>query len=292
LPNAQLKLRKASPERLRTLGLDEVWLQEQIAHDPSLLNLGDEMAIIRKEKPQPSGGRIDFVMADRNGETWYEIELMLGETDPSHIIRTIEYWDVERQRYPTLEHRAVIVAEVITARFFNVIRLLNRAAPIIAIQLSAFRFGDEVVLHFTRVLDIYEPGGDPEDVENAEPVDRAYWEKKANHESLAVVDSIKAMVPSTNGDAKLTYNKHHIALGTSGYNFIWFHPRKSTHCNMHIKVGAEKRPDIIKGFEELGIEAENQRSNSIRLNLSNKDIQQHGKHIAGVVRTAEEWSHR
>jgi len=292
VPNAQLKLRKASPERLRSLGLDEVWLQEQIAHDPSLLNLGDEMAIIRKEKPQPSGGRVDFVMADRDGETWYEIELMLGETDPSHIIRTIEYWDVERQRYPTLEHRAVIVAEVITARFFNVIRLLNRAAPIIAIQLSAFRFGDEVVLHFTKVLDINESAADPEDAENAEPADRAFWERKANHESLAVVDFIKALVPSTDGEPKLTYNRHHIALGTSGYNFGWFHPRKSPHCNMHIKVGAEKRQDIIKGLEGAGIEAENQRSNSIRLNLTSKDIQDHRDQIAAMIRIAEEWSHR
>ncbi len=114
---AQLKLKRALPERLRALGLDEVWLQGEIARDPSLLGLG-EVELLRKEKAQPSGGRIDFVMAEPGRETRYEIEVMLGETDPSHIIRTIEYWDMERQRYPTLEHRAVIVAEEITARFF------------------------------------------------------------------------------------------------------------------------------------------------------------------------------
>ena len=70
---------------------------------------------------------------------------------------------MERQRYPTLEHRAVILAETITSRFFNVIRLLNRAVPIIAIQLSAFRFDDEVVLHFTRVLDTYQFGAEAEE---------------------------------------------------------------------------------------------------------------------------------
>lgn len=214
----QIKLRKALPERLRSLGLDELWLQEQIARDPSLLNLG-ELEVIKKEKAQPTGGRIDFVMADPDGETRYEIEVMLGETDASHIIRTIEYWDMERQRYPTIEHRAVIVAEEITARFFNVIRLLNRAVPIIAIQLSAFRIGDEVVLQFMRVLDTYEFGGEPEDEESAEPVDRGYWEKKASHESLAVIDSIKGLTSTTDGEPRVTYNKHHIALGTSGYNF-------------------------------------------------------------------------
>jgi|GraSoiStandDraft_24_1057298.scaffolds.fasta_scaffold1250722_1 hypothetical protein len=36
-----LRLRKALPERLRSLGLDELWLQNQIAADTSLLGLGE-----------------------------------------------------------------------------------------------------------------------------------------------------------------------------------------------------------------------------------------------------------
>ncbi len=44
-------------------------------------------------------------------DTFYEEEVMLGALDESHIIRTIEYWRVERQRRPGSEHRAVIVAE-------------------------------------------------------------------------------------------------------------------------------------------------------------------------------------
>ena len=47
------------------------------------------------------------------------------------LIRTIEYWDIERQRRPQSDHRAVIVAENITSRFFNVLRLLNRSVPVI-----------------------------------------------------------------------------------------------------------------------------------------------------------------
>jgi hypothetical protein len=177
----QLKLRKALPERLRSLGLDEAWLQLQIANDTSLLGLG-ELEVIKKEKIQPAGGRIDFVLGDPDGETRYEVEVMLGSVDESHIIRTIEYWNIERQRYPMFEHQAVIVAEVITARFFNVIRLLNRAVPIIAIQLSAFRFADEVVPLFTRVLDIHEFSTEPEEVDT-EQVDLAYWQKKTKPES-------------------------------------------------------------------------------------------------------------
>jgi len=290
--NGQLKLRKAMPERLRSLGLDERWLQQQILGDTSLLGLG-EMDVVKREKIQPTGGRIDFVMSDSDGGTRYVIELMLGTLDESHIIRTIHYWDIERQRYPTIEHRAVIVAEEIVSRFFNVIRLLNRAIPMIAIQLSAFRFNDEVVLQFTRVLDTYEFSAEPEEDSTADLVDRSYWEKKAKSESLAVVDAVKGLTPKSNGEIRITYNKHHIALGTTGYNFCWFHPRRvASHCHMHIKVGLDTRQEIINRLEEAGIEAENEGNNSIRLHLSLKDITDHREIIDNVIKTAEEWSHR
>jgi hypothetical protein len=122
------EVKKATPVRLRAVNLDERWLQNRIEEDPSILGLGD-IQLMKREKPQPTGGRIDFVMYDPEQELRFEVEIMLGVLDESHIIRTVEYWDIERQRYPAYDHRAVIVAEEITARFFNVIRLLNRAVP-------------------------------------------------------------------------------------------------------------------------------------------------------------------
>ncbi len=62
-----------------------------------LLGLGD-LQVIKRERIQASGGRIDFLMGDFESDIRYEIEVMLGPVDESHIIRTIEYWDVERQR--------------------------------------------------------------------------------------------------------------------------------------------------------------------------------------------------
>ena len=75
-----------------------------------------------------------MLLSDPETQTRYEVEIQLGATDETHIIRTIEYWDIERQRYPQYDHVGVIVAEEITARFFNVISLFNRAIPLIAIQ--------------------------------------------------------------------------------------------------------------------------------------------------------------
>src|SRR5207244_4364434 len=112
--------------------------------------------------------------------------------------------------FPLLEHRAVIVAEEITARFFNVIRLLNRAVPIIAIQLSAFVLDETIVLHFTRVLDTYEFGGEAEEEEPGEQADRSYWDRRANPESLAVVDAVVGLLPVAPSERRLTYNKVNI----------------------------------------------------------------------------------
>ena len=172
-----LELKKITPVELRSVGLSEKWLQDRIEEDPSILGLG-ELEIIGKEHRQASGGRIDFLMYDDDGDLFYEIEVMLGTLDESHIIRTIEYWDIERQRRPTSEHRAVIVAENITSRFFNVLRLLNRSVPMIAVQLGVFKLDDNsIVLHPVTVLNVVDEAAEPYVSDQAEQADRLRWSR-------------------------------------------------------------------------------------------------------------------
>ena len=101
--------------------LNEKWVQEIIGEDPSILGFGD-LILKDKERIQPRAGRLDLLLQDSDSTHRYEVEVQLGKTDESHIIRTIEYWDIERKRYPQYEHCAVLVAEDITSRFLNVIR--------------------------------------------------------------------------------------------------------------------------------------------------------------------------
>ena len=75
---------------------------------------------------------------------------MLGPTDQSHIIRAIEYWDIERRRYPAYDHVAVLVAEDITARFLNVLSLFAGTVPLVAIQLNALQIGEMITLTSSR----------------------------------------------------------------------------------------------------------------------------------------------
>ena len=110
---------------IRNAGYNEFWLRDFIYDNPSCLGLGDIEAI-SKEKIQSSGGRLDILLKDPEDDSMYEAEIMLGETDESHIIRTIEYWDNEKRRWPQRKHSAVLIAETITRRFFNVIQLLSQ----------------------------------------------------------------------------------------------------------------------------------------------------------------------
>lgn len=231
---------------------DEKWLQNRIAEDPGLLGLG-EVIIITRERKQPTGGRIDFLLSDPETETMYEVEVQLGKTDESHIIRAIEYWDIEKRRFPNKEHKAVIIAENITNRFFNVISLMNRSIPIIAIQLNAVKIEDNISLNFTKVLDIYEEPEDQEDL-GGEIVDRHYWENISNPKSLALVDKLIGVTKKDYENLKITYNKYHIAIGTDRRNFAWFHPRKKEgYCYFDIRVGDSNTNKIKDLFEEVGI---------------------------------------
>src|SRR5688572_15583345 len=155
----------------------EKWVQDQVVADPSILGLGD-LELKDKERRQAGAGRLDLLLQDPETLKRYEVEIQLGPTDESHIIRTLEYWDIERKRYPQYEHAAVIVAEEITARFLNVIQLFNGAIPLIALKMTAYRVGDQHALTFVKVLDELTYGFVDEDEPTAEPTDRGFWESR------------------------------------------------------------------------------------------------------------------
>ena len=266
---------------LRDASKDEKWLQDLICQDPAVLGLGD-VTVIQRERTQPTGGRIDLVLSDPEEDIRYEVEIMLGAIDASHIIRTIEYWDIERRRYPRHTHRAVIVAEEITNRFFNVIGLLNKAIPIIAIQLNAAMVESKLILNFNKVLDLVE-----EEEEAGEQVDRKYWESKANEKSLAIMDKIIVLIPKEAGEVRVKYNRGHIALGTSGTNFCWFHPRKSAHIHLHIEVGAESRDEIKKKLEEQGVQCRLHRADDLTVVLTMQEFEQNKELVKESISMAE-----
>lgn len=242
---------------------NEKWLQERIQDDPSILGLGD-LDFKYTEKIQVSGGRLDAILYDSENNKRYEVEIQLGATDEKHIIRTIEYWDIERKRNPQYDHCAVIIAEGITSRFLNVISLFNGAIPIIAMQVKAVKISGHVSLFFTKILDenVYELN--EEDI-IIEPRDRPYWENKASFSSLKLVDTIMNTLGEVLQGYGLKYNKHYVGIvknDSIANNFIFFRPKKE-YVVVHIKV--PKTEEIDQKIQEFDVLPYNGREYRIRL---------------------------
>jgi hypothetical protein len=229
-----------------------------------------------KERSQPHGGRLDLLFQDAESSTRYEVEIMLGSTDESHIIRTIEYWDVERKRYPQYDHYAVIVAEDITSRFLNVVGLFNGFIPLIALQMSALKFGDQISLVFTKVIDAMSLGMPDEDEETQAVTDRAYWETRATKDTVALADDMLDLIKTFAPRLELKYNKFYIGLAKDGQpnNFAVFRPKKNSfRTEIHLKSS----PDIDQQLEDAGIDAMDyeKRWGAYRLRLTKNDIKKH-----------------
>ena len=268
--------------------LNEKWIQNLIENDSSILGLGD-LERRDKERRQPSGGRLDLLLQDTEAERRYEVEIQLGATDESHIIRTIEYWDIEKKRYPQYDHCAVIIAEDITSRFLNVISLFNGAIPLIAIQMKAIKVGDNMTVVFTKVLDELERGLVDEDEEaDAAPADRTYWEDRAKKETVVLADQILNILREFDQSLNLKYNKFYIGLEKSGrpYNFVEFKPQKRY---LVFRPKLPRTDELDEKIDAAGFDLQPYHRGRYRLQLTKDDLHSNAEILKELAFLAYEY---
>lgn len=281
-----MEFRKSRPVSLKAHATyNEKWLQSLIAGDPSVLGLGD-LIVKDVERRQPRAGRLDLLLSDPETLTRYEVEIQLGATDEAHIIRTIEYWDIEKTRYPRYEHVAVLVAEDITSRFLNVISLFNKAIPLIAIQLRALDVGGVLTINATTVLDLARPSTEDED-DAGQATDRGYWVSRGSEASVAVADRVLGLVNEITPGMVLKYNKHYIGLARDGIvdNFVEFRPRRE-HAIVQFRIPRSDEVSALindSGADDL---AYDKRWGYYRLRMTTKDIDVHRKLLLDLIRRA------
>ncbi|MBF9060747.1 hypothetical protein HKCCSP123_16320 [Rhodobacterales bacterium HKCCSP123] len=267
----------------------EKWVQSLIADDPSILGLGD-LVLRDQERIQPRAGRLDLLLQDTDTKRRYEVELQLGATDEAHIIRTIEYWDIERKRYPQYDHCAVLVAEDITSRFLNVISLFNGTVPLIAIQMRAMQVGEHITLVFSKVLDELARGlvDEDEDAEAA-PTDRAFWESKAAKDTVVLADRLLEVAREFEPSLELKYNKFYIGLSKDGqpFNFVTFRPKKN-NINLEIKIPESEEVDAQIENADLDTLEYSKRWGIYRLRLTKEDLLEKKDVLRELMRAAYE----
>ena len=278
------------PKRLRLKNhpqFNEKWVQSHIAADPSILDLGD-LVLKDEERSQPRAGRLDILLQDRDTQRRYEVELQLGATDEAHIIRTIEYWDIDRKRYPQYEHCAVLVAEDITSRFLNVISLFNGTIPLIAIQMQALQVEENLTLVFTKILDELSRGLVDDD-EAPEPTDRTYWERNATKSTVNLADQILGILREIDPTLNLKYNKFYIGLEKDGqpYNFVRFRPKKRF---IYFDLKLPHSADVDAMIDDAGLDSMeySNRSGRYRIRLTENDIKAKSEVLSALSNDAHD----
>ncbi len=264
---------------------NEKWVQEIIAENPSILGLGD-LILKDKERIQPGAGRLDLLLQDAESSRRYEVEIQLGKTDETHIIRTIEYWDIEKKRYPQYDHCAVIIAEDITSRFLNIISLFNGSIPLIAIQMAAYKFEDKISLLFTKVMDELQLGFEEEDEEQA-VTDRNYWESKGTKNTVSIADDLLALIKQFDNKFELKFNKFYIGLAVEGRpnNYAIFYARKNY---LTIAIKLDPSEEIKTKLDESGLDAMeyDKRWGRFKINVKKEDVKKNADLLKWLLQTA------
>jgi len=279
------------PEKIKLKdhpSLNESWLQDVIANNPEIIGLGD-LVLKDKERKQPRAGRLDILLQDPELNKRYEVEIQLGKTDESHLIRTIEYWDIERKRYPQYEHCAVIIAEEITSRFLNVISLFNGNIPLIAIQLTAYKNNDDYFLTFNTVLDEISLGLVDDDEDIREITDRNYWEtQRGTPKTIKIVDEVLSIIKEILPGYELKYNKFYIGLAQNGIadNFIIFRAKKSF---MRMEIRLDQSDELESEIESRNIDLMDydKRNHRYRIKLTMNDLKKHRDYIGDLIRKSK-----
>jgi hypothetical protein len=202
------------PAQLRDLGYDEIWLQNWLAADPARLGLG-EVQIVAQELSAPRGGSLDILA--RDGDTYYSVEVQLGEVDASHSFRVFDYWARNRMRFKDKTHVAVLMVESATGRYRSALDALAEYLPLVVIELRTWRGEAEVILVPETVvinenLDVAGPAGTVAGAERSE----ADWQATISGEAWAFYKAFVAWTESSLGEVRVDYSpKSYIGIAAA-----------------------------------------------------------------------------
>jgi hypothetical protein len=256
-------------------GFDEAWLEKLISEHPEILGL-EGTKVVSAQILQKSGGKLDLLLRDDENEKLYTVELMLGQLDASHIVRTLDYFLREQARPGTEDwtHVAVLVAEdILSSRFLSVVKYLSEKMPLVVIELSALRVGEDFTLKSTRIFD----GTDEREgeIEQQEKITREDWIKKSSTASIELVEKFSPILEQLTNGLRLTYKKHAIgiAIGNRAENFVKFYPKRDfVRVGVRISNAADWRRRMgDAGFNVAGV----QETDRVRFRVSPEQFEAH-----------------
>lgn len=272
------------PASLRSLGYDERWLQDWLAADPSRLGLGS-VRIVDQEQGQSGAGLLDLLALDAETDTYYSVEVQLGEIDASHSFRVFDYWARNRARIPGKTHVAVLMAENAGGRFRIALEALAETVPLIVIELRCWQGRGEALLIPEIVvanesLDL----ADTPAAASAEERTEGDWRQAVTDTMWAFKDAFVAWARENLGEPRVDYRPQSyigIRYGRRVWAPLW--PRKDgAYVYLPDPDGSRDQPSLaFEAFEarlrEEGLNASwntkyNAGANPIALRLSIDDL--------------------
>lgn len=214
-------------------GYSEDWLERQITKNPAMLGLTDgKLEVVRTQLRQDKERRLDLLLKAPDEGTYYSVELMLGELNASHLVRTVDYWLRNKDAIADKdwEHVPVVVAERISETGWRrVARWLADVSPLIAIELRAISVDSRLAVQCFTVFD----GRDhQEELDIQVPqveLGPDYWVKKASEKTVAVAQDVGSILPKIDSKLRLSYKQEFIGVMAQNRpaNFVTFNPKKS-----------------------------------------------------------------
>lgn len=138
----------------------------------------------------------------------------------------------------------------------------------------ALKFGDQISLIFTKVVDAGTLGLDDEEEEVQAVTDRTYWEtERGTKETVALADEMLNLIKTFAPERELRYNRYYVGLGKDEQpnNFAVFFPKRSSfQTNIYLKSS----PEIDRQLEAAGIDVMDydKRGGGYRLRVTKSDI--------------------
>ena len=179
------------------------------------------------------------------------------------------------------------MAENITGRFINVLSLFAGTVPLIAIQLSTLKVGEQIVLNFVRVLDRFGLRTDDEvDVPGVQTT-REDWDRRAAPATVALTERFLAVInKASKTRLQLNFLKHYIGLsdGNRSRNFVYFVPRKQ---HVYIYASVADAQGLSQRLQDDGWEAGVDKYNGyVRLLVRPKELEERDEGVRELLEAA------
>ncbi len=232
---------------IREAGYDERWLRDRIFEEPSCLKLGN-LEVVSKVRRQRADGRLKILLKNPRDDSMYEVGIMLGDTDESHIIRTIEFWDKEKRSAPKRRHHAVFVSEGISRRFLSILQIFSRYISVIAIRVKLVESRGTGLLSFSKVFGAY--AGSDDECDSS--CDESYWQEKYPW----TIDAVRTIISGAGPMYKspdIRYMKNRVEIISEGIICFSLCAGDGQESLLTFKISDEFLHEVSRILEEKNI---------------------------------------